>query len=118
MNILQKSKADVETHFGKSATMSANLLGMVGQGEKACGFLTGDLDNGWDITVGFFNDKARYVAYKKSSGEKWLDGDLRAVLMQIGPYTNWSTAAGSNYFDYTEKHGDDIVAQATGWHTL
>ena len=55
MNILLKAKKEVEAHFGKKATMATNLLNMVGQGEKAFGFLTGDMDAGFEITVGFFN---------------------------------------------------------------
>ena len=84
MNILLKSLREVEAHFKKKATMASNLLDMVGQGEKAHGFLTGTMDDGWDVTVGFFNDKARYVRFKKRTATKWTEGDLRAVLMQIG----------------------------------
>src|SRR5207244_7242741 len=46
MNILLKSLPEVEAHFGKKATMAPNLLDMVGQGEKAYGFLTGTHDDG------------------------------------------------------------------------
>ena len=59
MNILLKSLPEVEKQFGKKATMATNLLDMVGQGERAFGFLTGTMDDGWSVTVGFFNDKAR-----------------------------------------------------------
>jgi len=118
MNILLKSLREVEAHFKKKATMASNLLDMVGQGEKAHGFLTGTMDDGWDVTVGFFNDKARYVRFKKRTATKWTEGDLRAVLMQIGPYSNWSRSpADSDYFDYAEKQGDDVIASATGWQT-
>ena len=118
MNILLKSLREVEAHFKKKATMASNLLDMVGQGEKAHGFLTGTMDDGWDVTVGFFNDKARYVRFKKRTASKWTEGDLRAVLMQIGPYSNWSRSpADSDYFDYAEKQGDEVIASATGWQT-
>ncbi len=118
MNILLKSLREVEADFKKKATMASNLLDMVGQGEKAHGFLTGTMDDGWDVTVGFFNDKARYVRFKKRTATKWTEGDLRAVLMQIGPYSNWSRSpADSDYFDYAEKPGDDVIASATGWQT-
>jgi hypothetical protein len=117
MNILLKSKKEVETHFGKKATMATNLLSMVGQGEKACGFLLGAMDAGFDVTVGFFNDQARYVAFKKRSGKKWEESDLRAVLMQIGSFSKWTSKPGSEFFDYVEKIGDKIIAEATGWHT-
>jgi hypothetical protein len=117
MNILLQSKPAVESHFKKSAVFCGNLLDMVGQGEACWGFLTGAADDGWEITVGFFNEKARYVAYKKRSGERWGEGDLRTVLMQIGPFANWSVKAGANFFDYVEKRGDSILAQATGWQT-
>ena len=113
MNILLQSKSDVEKHFGKKATMATNLLGMVSQGEKASGFL----EAAFDVTVGFFNDRARYVAFKKRSGKKWEESDLRSVLMQIGTFSNWSSTPGSDFFDYAEKSEGKIVAEATGWQT-
>src|SRR6059036_1240191 len=103
MNILLQTKEEVEAHFGKKATMAPNLLGMVGQGEEAFGFLTGDMSEGFDITVGFFNGKARYVAFKKRTGTPWGEGDLRAALMQIGKYSNWSVKPASEFFDYAES---------------
>lgn len=117
MNILLKSKSEAETHFGKKATIAPNLLSMVGQGEKAYGFLTGAADAGFEVTVGFFNEKARYVAFKKRSGRKWEESDLRSALAQIGSLSNWPIKAGSDFFDYAEKVGDKVVAEATGWHT-
>jgi hypothetical protein len=115
MNILLQSLAQVEAHFGKTSTFEPNLLDMVAQGEEARGFLTGTMDDGWEVRVGFFNDKARYVRFKKRTATKWTDGDLRAVLMQIGPYRNWQISG--DYVDYTEQQGDNVVATATGWQT-
>ncbi|HME89066.1 MAG TPA: hypothetical protein VKE30_07655 [Chthoniobacterales bacterium] len=115
VNILLKSLAQVEEHFRKKAMIAPNLLDMVGQGEKAYLFLTGTMDDGWDVTVGMFNDKARYVRFKKRTASKWTDADSRAVLMQIGPYRNWQVSG--EYVDYTEKEGDKVVATATGWLT-
>ena len=115
MNILLQTKQETETHFGKQATMAPNLLGMVGQGEKAFGFLTGDMSQGFEITVGFFNGKARYLALQKRTGTPWNEGDLRGALMQIGTYSNWSVKPGSDFFDYVEKTGKKVIAEATGW---
>ena len=115
VNILLKSLAQVEEHFRKKAMIAPNLLDMVGQGEKAYLFLTGTMDDGWDVTVGMFNDKARYVRFKKRTASKWTDADSRGVLMQIGPYRNWQVSGG--YVDYTEKEGDKVLATATGWLT-
>jgi hypothetical protein len=117
MNLLLQTKQDAETHFGKKATIAPNLLGMVAQGERAFGFLTGDMTEGFDITVGFFNGKARYIAFKKRTGTLWGEGDLRAALMQIGKYSNWTIKPGSDFFDYAEKDGKKIVAESTGWQT-
>jgi hypothetical protein len=65
-----------------------------------------------------FNDKARYVRFKKRTATKWTEADMRTVLMQIGPYPNWSRQpADSDYFDYAEKQGDTLIASATGWQT-
>ncbi len=97
--------------------MAPNLLGMVGEGEKAFAFLTGDMSQGFEITLGFFNGKARYAAFKKRSGTPWDQGDLRVSLMQIGTYSNWSVKSSSDFFDYVEKTGKQIVAEATGWQT-
>jgi hypothetical protein len=113
MNILLKTKKDAELHFGMKSTMAANLLGMTNRGERAIGFLTGNMDQGWDVTVGYFNEKARYIAFKKRTGTKWSDGDLRTVLMQIGRFSDWTIK--SEYFDYIEKKGEEVVAEATGW---
>jgi hypothetical protein len=117
MNILLQSKKGVEAHFGKQAMIAGNLLNMVGQGEKAYGFLLGTMDAGFEVTVGFFNDKARYVAFKKRSGRTWEESDLRATLVQIGPFSNWTTKPDSDYLDYIEKAGEKVVAEATGWKT-
>src|SRR6059058_3648898 len=103
MNILLQTKEEIEAHFGKSATMAPNLLGMVGQGEEAFGFLTGDMSEGFEITVGFFNGKARYVAFKKRTGTPWGEGDLRAALMQIGKYSNWSVKPASEFSDLHQR---------------
>lgn len=115
MNILLKTKQDAEAYFGKRATIATSLLGMVNQGERAFGFLTGGMEGGWDITVGFFNQKARYIAFKKRTGTKWSEADLRVCLTQIGRYKDWSFESNPEYFDYAEKKGDEIVAEATGW---
>ena len=117
MNLLLQTKEEAERHFGKQATMAPNLLGLVGQGEKAFAFLIGDMTQGFEITAGFFNDMARYLAFRKRSGTEWNEGDLRAALMQIGKYSNWSLKPGSDYFDYAEKNGRETVAQATGWQS-
>jgi hypothetical protein len=119
MNILLQTKEDAEVHFGQRATIAINLLGMVGRGERAFGFLTGDFNQGFDIAVGYFNGLARYVAFKKRSGTAWNEGDTHAALTQIGRYSNWSITPGSgaDFYDYVEKKGDEIVAEATGWQT-
>jgi hypothetical protein len=117
VNLLLQTKRDAEIHFGKSATMAPNLLGMIGQGERSFGFLTGDMSQGFEITLGLFNDKARYLAFQKRSGTPWGEGDLRSALMQIGDYSNWSVKTGSDFFDYVEKAGKEIVAEASGWQT-
>ena len=97
--------------------MAISLLDMVGQGERAFGFLLGSMTDGFDVTVGFFNDKARYASFKKRTATLWNEGDVRAILSQIGRFSNWSYKAGSDYFDYEEKSGDNVVAEATGWQT-
>src|SRR4051795_11393758 len=115
MNLLLQTREDAEVHFGKKATMAPNLLGMVGQGEKAFGFLTGDMSEGFDVTLGLFAEKVRYAAFAKRSGTAWGEGDLRAVLMQVGKFSNWSVKSNSDYFDYEEKKDKAVVAAVYGW---
>jgi hypothetical protein len=117
VNLLLQTKELAEEHFGKTAVMAPNLLGMVGQGEKSYAFLTGDMSEGFQVTFGFFNDKARYVAFQKRTGSPWGEGDLRAALMQIGDYSNWAIKASSDFFDYVEKSGKSVLAEASGWQT-
>ena len=117
MNLLLQTQEEAEIHFGKKATMAPNLLGMVAQGEKAVGFLTGDMSEGFDVTLGLFDEKIRYAAFAKRSGSSWGEGDLRAVLMQVGKFSNWSVKPSSDFFDYEEKKGRTIVAEASGWQT-
>jgi hypothetical protein len=33
------------------------------------------------------------------------------------PFSNWSSKPASDFFDYLEKDGDKIVAEATAWQT-
>jgi hypothetical protein len=75
------------------------------------------MDEGFEIMVGFFNDKARYDAFKKRTGTPWGEGDLRAALMQIEKYSNWSVKLASEFFDYAEKRKKGVVSEATGWQT-
>jgi hypothetical protein len=121
MQLLLQSKKNVEDYFGKKGTMATNLLDMVAQGEKAFGWLLGAMDNGFDLTVGFFDDKARYVAFKKRAGTRWTQSDVRVCLMVIGDMSNWTWPANSEFFDYRERQGGQpngpIIASATGWHT-
>jgi hypothetical protein len=117
MNLLLETKEAAEDHFGKSAVMAPNLLSMVGQGERSFAFLTGDMSEGFEITFGYFNNKARYAAFKKRTGSPWGEGDLRTVLMQIGDFSNWAVKASSDFFDYVEKSGRQIIAEASGWQT-
>ena len=117
MNLLLQSKQAAEQHFGKSAIMAPSLLGMVGQGEKSYSFLTGDMSQGFEVTFGFFNNKARYIAFQKRTGSPWGEGDLRSALMQIGDYSDWDITAKSDFFDYEEKSGKQVIAEATGWQS-
>lgn len=117
MNVLLKSKAELEKFFGKKSTMTPNLLGMNLQGEKAYRFSAAGMNQGYEITVGFFNDKARYAAFKRKSSGPWSEADTRATLMQIGPWEFWASKPGSDFFDYLEKEADKVTGSATGWHT-
>jgi hypothetical protein len=117
VNLLLETKAAAEEHFGKAALMTPNLLGMTAQGEKSFAFLTGDMDEGFEVTFGYFNDKARYAAFQKRTGSAWGEGDLRAALMQIGDYSNFAIKSSSDFFDYVEKSGKKVLAEATGWQT-
>jgi hypothetical protein len=117
MNLLLLSRAEVERAVGKKSVMTPNLLGMNLQGEKAFLITSPSMNEGYDLTIGFFNNKARYLVFKKKSSTKWNEGDIRVTLMQVGPFSNWSSKPGSDFFDYLEKEGNEIIAEATGWQT-
>jgi hypothetical protein len=117
MNLLLLSRAEVEKAVGKKSVMTPNLLGMNLQGEKAFLITSPSTNEGYDLTIGFFNNKARYLVFKKKSATKWNEGDVRVTLMQVGPFSNWSCKPGSDYFDYLEEEGDTIIAEATAWQT-
>jgi hypothetical protein len=97
--------------------MTPNLLGMNLQGEKAFLITSPSMNEGYDLTIGFFKNKARYLVFKKKSSTRWNEADVRATLMQVGPFSNWSSKPASDFFDYLEKDGDKIVAEATAWQT-
>jgi hypothetical protein len=117
MNVLLGSKADAEAHFGAKSVMAINLLGMNFQGEKAWKFTPNGMNEGYEATIGLFNEKVRYVAFKKMSSKPWDEGDVRSCLMHIAPYSAWSTKPGSDYFDYSEKEGEKVIAEVTGWYS-
>lgn len=117
MFLLLRPKKDLHKQFGKKSTMAGNLLNMISEGEKAIGFLTGNADSGFDVTVGMFDGIARYVAFRKRSGRKWSEADLQAVMQQIGPLRNWTRPANSDFLQYLEREGNEVVAEATGWQS-
>ena len=117
MNILLLSRAEVEKAVGKKSVMTPNLLGMNLQGEKAFLITSPSMNEGYDLTIGFFKDKARYLVFKKKSSTRWNEGDVRVTLMQVGAFSNWSSKPASDFFDYLEKEGDKIIAEATAWQT-
>lgn len=117
MNVLLGSKADAEAHFGSKSVMAINLLGMNFQGEKAWKFTPTGMNEGHEVTIGLFNDKVRYVAFKKMSSKPWDEGDIRSCLMHIARYSAWSIKPGSEYFDCSEKDGEKVIVEATGWYS-
>ena len=49
-------------------------------------------------------------------GTAWGEGDLRAALVQIGKYSNWSVKPASEFFDYAEKRKrKGTIGEAKGW---
>ena len=94
MNIFLLSRAEVEKTVGKKSVMTPNLLGMNLQGEKAFLITSSSMNEGYDITIGFFNNKARYLVFKKKSSTRWNEADVRVTLMQVGPFSNWSSKPG------------------------
>ena len=75
------------------------------------------MSEGFAVTVGTFNGRIRYAAFNKRTGEAWGEGDLRAVLTQIGPYANWTLEKNADFFDYEEKKNKTVIAEATGWQS-
>ena len=40
---------------------------------------------------------------------------MRMGMLQIGRLSNWSIT--SDFADYTEKEGENVIAEATGWQS-
>jgi len=93
--------------------LTPNLLGMNVQGEKAFKITSESMNEGYEVIFGFFNDKARYALFRKVSPKPWEEADMRVGMLQIGRLKNWSIT--SDFADYTEKEGENVIAEATGW---
>jgi hypothetical protein len=115
MNILLLSKAEIEKTFQKPTVLTPNLLGMNVQGEKAFKITSESMNEGYEVIFGFFNDKARYALFRKVSPKTWEEADMRVGMLQIGRLSNWSIT--SDFADYTEKEGKNVIAEATGWQS-
>jgi hypothetical protein len=116
MNILLLSKAEIEKAFQTTMVLTPNLLGMNFRGEKAFKIPSQSMNEGYEVIFGFFNDKARYVLFRKVSPKPWDKGDMRVGMLQIGRLKHWSPIT-SDFVDYAEKEGEEIVAEATGWQS-
>jgi hypothetical protein len=116
MNILLLSKAEIEKTFQTATVLAPNLLGMNLRGEKAFKIPSPSMNEGYEMIFGFFNDKARYVLFRKVSPKPWEEADMRVGMLQIGRLRNWSSIT-SDFVDYTEKERGRIVAEATGWQS-
>ena len=107
--------------------MTPNLLEMNRAGEKAFKFTSQSMNSGFEIIIGFFNDKARYVVFKKASGKPWEDADMRSGMLLIGRLPRWTPGRdidgkpAADFVDYLEREGDTekgaIVAEASGWQS-
>jgi hypothetical protein len=116
MSLLLQTKAQVEAKLGGQGLFTANLLGMVQDGESAFEWPTGDMNSGWKIWIGFFNNKARYVAFSKRSNSVWEQQDTKSSLSMIGHWTNWMSQPEEETFEYVEKNAAGVVvATASGW---
>lgn len=97
--------------------MAINLLGMNPEGEHAWKFSAQAMNEGFEVTIGVFSDKIRYVAFKKKSPKKWEEADIRSCLNNIASYSQWSSKPGSDCFDYSEKLPTGENIDVTGWYT-
>ena len=116
MNILLQSKAEIEKTFQTTTVLTPNLLGMNLRGEKAFKIPSQSMNEGYEVIFGFFNDKARYLLFRKVSPKAWEEADMRVGMLQIGRFKNWSQIT-SDFVDYAEKEGENILAEATGWQS-
>lgn len=72
LNVLLGSKAEAEAHFGSKSVMAINLVRMINQGEKAWKFTSAGMNVGYETTIGIFNGKVRYAAFRKMSSKRIL----------------------------------------------
>jgi len=70
MNVLLGSKVGSEAHFGSKSVMAINLLGMNFQGEKAWKFTPPGMNEGFEITIGLYNDVSCAMRPSKKCPQK------------------------------------------------
>jgi len=127
MAILGENPTTVGAALGASM-MGQSLLEQTQDGENAVAYIVGD----YQVTVGFFNDVARYVAFAKTSGESFADGDVIAVLSMIAPWAAWTktsdamsaskagtigTMGSLTEYEFVKKDSvGNVVLEFDGWH--
>ncbi len=93
-------------------TFAQNIIGDVFAGESAWEYRL----SGYVITVGYYHDVAKYVAFRKEDGAYLIDSDIHSVLGFMGSNALWK-ASGTDY-SYSEPANAGAPAiEASAWYS-
>ena len=93
-------------------TFAQNLIGDVFAGESAWEYRL----SGYVITVGYYHNVARYVAFRKQDGSRLADSDVHSVLGFMGPNEFWTASPGGDYA-YQETPQGGAAVSASAWYS-
>jgi hypothetical protein len=92
-------------------SFAQNLIGDIFAGESAWEYRL----SGYSITVGYYHDVARYVAFRKLDGSPFADADIHSVQGFLGPNENWSGSATG--YTYKEQVQGAPAIEASAWYS-
>jgi hypothetical protein len=93
-------------------SFAQNLIGDAFAGESAWEYRL----SGYRITVGYYHNVGRYVAFQKIDGSPLADADIHSVLGFMGPNEFWTAAADGTYAYHETVQGAPAV-NASAWYS-
>lgn len=94
-------------------TFAQDIIGDVFAGESAWEYRL----SGYVITVGYYHDVAKYVAFRKQDGAYLQDSDIHSVLGFMGSNSLWkSTGTDYSYSEPSAVVGGPAI-EASAWYS-